>query len=166
MFEVGIYDYDKAFVIMPMEDAQKLLMLGDQVGMVEIQTNNPDKVQQIVAPLQPLVGRSGVITDWRQMNSALFSALDLERVVMFIVVSIIVLVAAFNIASSLIMLVRVEDPRHRDPADDGRDAGAAMLRIFMTVGMTIGTVGILDRAHARHDRPAVPSGRGEPGPVR
>jgi len=142
VFEVGIYDYDKAFVIMPMEDAQGLLMLGDQVGMVELQTDNPDKVQQIVAPLQPLVGRTGVITDWRQMNSALFSALDLERVVMFIVVSIIVLVAAFNIASSLIMLVR---SKTRDIAIL-RTMGAtrrAVLRIFMTVGMTIGTVGIL-----------------------
>jgi lipoprotein-releasing system permease protein len=142
VFEVGIYDYDKAFVIMPMEDAQSLLMLGDQVGMVELQTNNPDRVQEIVAPLQPLVGRSGIITDWRQMNSALFSALDLERVVMFIVVSIIVLVAAFNIASSLIMLVR---SKTRDIAIL-RTMGAtrrAVLRIFMTVGLTIGSVGIL-----------------------
>ena len=142
VFEVGIYDYDKAFVIMPMEDAQQLLMLGDQVGIVEIQTNNPDKVQQILEPLQPLVRRNGVISDWRQMNSALFSALDLERVVMFIVVSIIVLVAAFNIASSLIMLVR---SKTRDIAIL-RTMGAtrrAVLRIFMTVGLTIGTVGIL-----------------------
>ena len=142
VFEVGIYDYDKAFVIMPMEDAQQLLMLGDSVGIVEIQTNNPDKVQQILQPLQPLVRRTGVIADWRQMNSALFSALDLERVVMFIVVSIIVLVAAFNIASSLIMLVR---SKTRDIAIL-RTMGAsrrAVLRIFMTVGLTIGTVGIL-----------------------
>jgi len=142
VFEVGVYDYDKAFVIMPMEDAQQLLMLGDQVGIVEIQTNNPDKVQQILQPLQPLVARNGVISDWRQMNSALFSALDLERVVMFIVVSFIVLVAAFNIASSLIMLVR---SKTRDIAIL-RTMGAtrrAVLRIFMTVGLTIGATGIL-----------------------
>jgi lipoprotein-releasing system permease protein len=142
VFEVGIYDYDKAFVIMPMEDAQQLLMLGDQVGIVEIQTNNPDKVQEILQPLQPLVRRTGIISDWRQMNSALFSALDLERVVMFIVVSFIVLVAAFNIASSLIMLVR---SKTRDIAIL-RTMGAtrrAVLRIFMTVGLTIGAIGIL-----------------------
>ena len=54
VFEIGIYDYDKAFVLMPMQDAQELLLIGDQVGMVEIQTNNPDKVQQIIAPLQTL----------------------------------------------------------------------------------------------------------------
>ena len=142
VFEVGIYDYDKAFVVMPMQDAQELLMLGDSVGIIEVQTNNPDKVGEILQPIQPMVNGRGMVTDWRQMNSALFSALDLERVVMFIVVSIIVLVAAFNIASSLIMLVR---SKTRDIAIL-RTMGAtrsAVLRIFMTVGMTIGAVGIL-----------------------
>jgi lipoprotein-releasing system permease protein len=142
VFEVGIYDYDKAFVVMPMQDAQELLMLGDSVGIIELQTDNPDKVGEILQPIQPMVNGRGIVTDWRQMNSALFSALDLERVVMFIVVSIIVLVAAFNIASSLIMLVR---SKTRDIAIL-RTMGAtrsAVLRIFMTVGMTIGVVGIL-----------------------
>jgi lipoprotein-releasing system permease protein len=142
IFEVGVYDYDKAFVIMPMKDAQTLLMMGDDVGVVEIQTNNPDKVDKILAPLQPLVKGQAVISDWRQMNSALFQALDLERVVMFIVVCIIVVVAAFNIASSLIMLVR---SKTRDIAIL-RTMGAtrrAILRIFMTVGMSIGVLGIL-----------------------
>jgi lipoprotein-releasing system permease protein len=142
VFEVGIYDYDKQFIIMPMQDAQTLLMMGDSVGMIELQTSNPDKVGQILAPLQPLVRRNGVIVDWRQMNSALFSALDLERVVMFIVGCIIVLVAAFNIASSLIMLVRAKT---RDIAIL-RTMGAsrqAILRIFLTVGVTIGIVGIV-----------------------
>jgi lipoprotein-releasing system permease protein len=142
VIETGVYEYDKAYVVMPIEDAQQLLLMGDQVGMIQIQTNNPDKVQQILAPLQRLVQGRAIITDWRQMNSALFSALDLERVVMFIVVSIIVLVAAFNIASSLIMLVR---SKTRDIAII-RTMGAtrtAVLRIFMTVGLTIGLVGIL-----------------------
>ena len=140
--ETGVYEYDKAYVVLPIQDAQELLLLGDQVGMIEIQTNNPDKVQDILRPLQKLVQGKAVITDWRQLNSALFSALDLERVVMFIVVSIIVLVAAFNIASSLIMLVR---SKTRDIAII-RTMGAtrhAVLRIFMTVGLTIGTIGIL-----------------------
>jgi lipoprotein-releasing system permease protein len=141
IFEVGIYDYDKAFVIMPMKDAQELLMLGDQVGMVEIQTNNPDKVQEIIAPLQSLVRGHGVIVDWRQMNSALFQALEVERVAMFVVLSLIVLVAVFNILSSLIMLVRAKT---RDIAIL-RTMGASrrgMMKVFMTVGVTIGTLGI------------------------
>jgi len=141
IFEVGIYDYDKAFVLMPMAQAQELLMLGDQVGMVEIQTSDPDKVQQIVAPLQPVVRGRGIITDWRQMNAALFQALEVERVAMFVVLCIIILVAAFNIASSLIMLVRAKT---RDIAIL-RTMGASrrgVRRIFMTVGLTIGIVGI------------------------
>src|SRR3954454_14748422 len=141
VFEVGIYDYDKAFGIMPMQDAKQLLMLGDDVGIIEIQTNKPDKVEEILAPLQPIVRGHGAIVDWRQMNSALFEALDLERVVMFIVGCIIVLVAAFNIASSLIMLVRAKT---RDVAIL-RTMGAtrrSVLKIFMTVGVTIGLIGI------------------------
>jgi lipoprotein-releasing system permease protein len=124
-----------------MQDAQELLLMGDQVGMVEIQTRNPDKVEQILSPLRRLVQGRGVIVDWRQMNSALFSALEVERIAMFIVLCLIILVAAFNIASSLIMLVRAKT---RDIAIL-RTMGAsrqAMTRIFMTVGLTIGTVGI------------------------
>ena len=142
IFEIGVYDYDKAFVIMPMHDAQQLLLMGDQVQMVEIQTSNPDKVQQIVAPLQKLVQGKAQIVDWRQMNSALFQALEVERVAMFVVLSLIVLVAVFNILSSLIMLVRAKT---RDIAIL-RTMGASrrgMMKVFMTVGVTIGTLGIV-----------------------
>ena len=142
IFEVGIFEYDKAFVIMPMQDAQTLLMLGDQVGMVEVQVDDPDNVGETLAPLQPLVKGKGIIVDWRQMNSALFEALEVERIAMFVVLCIIILVAAFNIASSLIMLVRAKT---RDIAIL-RTMGASrksMLRIFMTVGLTIGAVGIV-----------------------
>jgi lipoprotein-releasing system permease protein len=142
VFEIGVYDYDKAFVILPMQDAQQLLLMGDQVGMIEIQTSNPDKVQQILAPLQKLVQGKGVITDWRQMNSALFQALEVERVAMFVVLSLIVLVAVFNILSSLIMLVRAKT---RDIAIL-RTMGASrrwMMKVFMTVGVTIGSLGIV-----------------------
>ena len=145
IFEVGIFEYDKAFVVMPMQDAQTLLMLGDQVGMVEVQVDDPDNVGEILAPLQPLVKGKGIITDWRQMNSALFEALEVERIAMFVVLCIIILVAAFNIASSLIMLVRAKT---RDIAIL-RTMGASrrsMLRIFMTVGLTIGAVGIVTGA--------------------
>jgi lipoprotein-releasing system permease protein len=141
VFETGIYEYDKAFVIMPMQDAQTLLMLGEQVGMIEVQTDNPDKVGKILAPLQSLVQGKGVIADWRQMNSALFEALQVERIAMFVVLCIIILVAAFNIASSLIMMVR---SKTRDIAIL-RTMGAsrqAMTKIFMTVGLTIGFIGI------------------------
>jgi lipoprotein-releasing system permease protein len=142
IFEIGVYDYDKAFVILPMQDAQQLLLMGDQVGMIEIQTSDPDKVQAILAPLRKLVQGKGVVTDWRQMNSALFQALEIERVAMFVVLSLIVLVAVFNILSSLIMLVRAKT---RDIAIL-RTMGASrhgMMKVFMTVGVTIGSLGIL-----------------------
>jgi lipoprotein-releasing system permease protein len=142
VFEVGVYDYDKSFVILPMQDAQQLLLMGDEVGMIEIQTGNPDRVQEILAPLQSLVRGRGVIVDWRQMNSALFQALEVERVAMFVVLSLIVLVAVFNILSSLIMLVRAKT---RDIAIL-RTMGASrrgMMKVFMTVGVTIGSLGIV-----------------------
>lgn len=142
IFEVGVYDYDKAFVVMPMEDAQNLLLLGDAVGMVEIETTDADKVGQILSPLAERVGTRGIVADWRSMNATLFEALEVERVVMFWILSLIILVAAFNILSSLIMLVRAKT---RDIAIL-RTMGAArmsMLRVFMTVGVTIGTLGTL-----------------------
>ncbi len=142
IFEIGVYDYDKAYVIMPMEDAQTLLLMGDTVGMVELQTDNPDKVAQILAPLAQKVGRLAVISDWRQMNAQLFDALAVERVAMFTVLCIIILVAAFNIASSLIMLVRAKTRDIAIMRTMGATRGA-MMRIFMTVGVTIGALGIV-----------------------
>jgi lipoprotein-releasing system permease protein len=141
IFEVGVYDYDKAFVIMPMEDAQTLLLLGDAVGMVEIDTVDPDQVGPILAPLAEKVGNKGVVSDWRTMNASMFEALAVDRVVSFVVLSLIILVAAFNILSSLIMLVRAKT---RDIAIV-RTMGASrasLVRIFMTVGVTIGALGI------------------------
>jgi lipoprotein-releasing system permease protein len=142
IFEVGVYDYDKAFVIMPIERAQILMLLGDEIGIIEIKTENPDKVNEILAPLLPKLENKGLIVDWKSMNASLFEALAVERVAMFVVLSIIVLVAVFNILSSLIMLVRAKT---RDIAIL-RTMGASrksLLRIFMTVGLLIGSSGIV-----------------------
>jgi lipoprotein-releasing system permease protein len=141
IFEVGVYDFDKIFVVMPMEDAQTLLLLGDAVSMVEMDTDDPDQVQRIVAPLADTVNRQGQLVDWRQMNRELFEALSVDRVVSFTVLSIILVVASFNIVSSLIMLVR---SKTRDIAVL-RTMGATrggLMRIFVTVGTTIGALGV------------------------
>ncbi|MFV0622637.1 lipoprotein-releasing ABC transporter permease subunit [Sphingomonas sp. ac-8] len=141
IIEVGVYDYDKAFVIMPLEDAQTLLMMGDGIGMIEIDTVDADRVEQIMAPLVDKVGNRGQIVDWRQLNSQLFEALAVDRIVTFTVLSIIILVAVFNILSSLIMLVRAKT---RDIAIL-RTMGASrasLLRIFMIVGTTVGALGV------------------------
>jgi len=142
IFEVGLYDFDKAFVIMPMDEAQNFLLMGDRVGMIEVSTVDADRVGEILAPLAGEVANRAIVNDWRSMNSALFEALQIERVVMFIVLSLIILVAAFNILSSLIMLVRA---KHRDIAIL-RTMGATrrgVLKVFLTVGLTIGVLGIL-----------------------
>jgi len=99
IFEVGVYDYDKAMVVMPIEDAQTLLLLGDVVGMIEVETVDADRVGQILQPLAAKVAGRAVVTDWRQMNASLFEALAVERIAMFGVLSIIVLVAGFNLLS-------------------------------------------------------------------
>jgi len=140
IFEVGVYDYDKAFVVMPIEDAQTLLLLGDSVGMVEIDTTDPDRVQQILQPLADKLGARGQLTDWRMMNAQLFDALQIDRLVTFTVLSIIILVASFNIVSSLIMLVRAKTRDIAVLRTMGATRGSLM-RIFVTVGTTIGTVG-------------------------
>jgi lipoprotein-releasing system permease protein len=140
IFEIGVYDFDKAYVVMPIEDAQTLLLMGDTVGMVELETVDADQVGPILQPLRDALTRGAVVSDWRSMNAQLFEALAVERVAMFVVLCIIILVAAFNIASSLIMLVR---SKTRDIAIL-RTMGAtrgAMLRIFITVGTTIGALG-------------------------
>ncbi|MBS0475275.1 MAG: lipoprotein-releasing ABC transporter permease subunit [Proteobacteria bacterium] len=142
IFEIGIYDYDERFVVMPLEDAQTLLLSGDSIGMIEVQVNDPDRVQQILDPVRQKLSGQAVINDWKTINASLFEALAVERVAMFVVLSIIVLVAVFNILSSLIMLVRAKT---RDIAIL-RTMGAtrrSLLKIFVTIGFVIGSLGTL-----------------------
>ncbi len=140
VFEIGVYDFDKAYVVMPMEDAQLLLLSGDQIGMIEIKVTDPDKVGEILKPLSEKVAAQAIISDWRSMNASLFEALSIERVAMFVILSLIILVASFNIVSSLIMLVRAKT---RDMAIM-RTMGAprdAVMRIFIAIGLSIGVAG-------------------------
>jgi lipoprotein-releasing system permease protein len=142
IFEVGVYDYDKAFVLMPIENAQTLLMLGDAVAMIALQTTDPDNVGEILRPLVPKVGTQGLITDWRQMNATIFEALQVERIAMFVVLSIIVLVAVFNILSSLIMLVRAKTRDIAILRTMGATRGG-LIKVFVTIGTAIGALGIV-----------------------
>ena len=142
IFEIGVYDFDKAYVVMPMEDAQLLLLTGDQVQMIEVKTTDPDKVGEILQPLAEKVAAKAVVSDWRSMNASLFEALSIERVAMFVILSLIILVASFNIISSLIMLVRAKT---RDMAIL-RTMGAprdSVMRIFMAIGLSIGIAGTI-----------------------
>ena len=140
IFEIGVYDYDKAYIIMPIEDAQTLLLMGDAAGIVEVNTVDPDRVGEILKPLADKIGGRAVIADWRMMNAQLFEALAVERVAMFTVLSIIILVAVFNILSSLIMLVRAKTRDIAILRTMGATRGGLM-RIFIVVGTTIGALG-------------------------
>ncbi|MDT8279668.1 MAG: lipoprotein-releasing ABC transporter permease subunit [Erythrobacter sp.] len=140
IFEVGIYDYDEKFVVLPIKDAQTLLLMGDQIGMIEVTVDDPDRVGQILEPLAAQLTGKAVIADWKTINSALFEALQVERVAMAFALSFMVLVAAFNILSSLVMLVRAKT---RDIAIM-RTMGAtrrSLLKIFVTTGTTVGAIG-------------------------
>ena len=140
IFEIGVYDYDERFVVMPMQDAQTLLLLGDSVGMIEVQVDDPDVAAETLAPLGEKLAGKAVVSDWKTINASLFEALAVERVAMFVVLSIIVLVAVFNILSSLIMLVRAKT---RDIAIL-RTMGAtrrSLLKVFVTIGFVIGALG-------------------------
>ena len=140
IFEVGVYDYDGAFVVMPMQDAQTLMLIGDAVSMIEVTVNDPDQVGEILEPVQRAVQGRAVVNDWKTINSALFDALQVERAAMAFALSFMVLVAAFNILSSLVMLVRAKT---RDIAIM-RTMGAtrqSLMKIFVTTGFTVGAIG-------------------------
>ena len=142
IFEVGVYDYDDAFVVMPIPNAQTLLLMGDSIEMIEVTTADADRVTEILAPLARKLQGQAVVNDWKSINLSLFEALQVERVAMAFALSVIVLVAAFNILSSLVMLVR---SKTRDIAIL-RTMGAtrkSLLKIFVTTGSVIGALGTL-----------------------
>jgi lipoprotein-releasing system permease protein len=143
IFEVGVYDYDETFIVMPIPNAQTLLLAGDSIQMIEVKTVDADRVGEILAPLARKLQGHAVVSDWKTINESLFEALQVERVAMFFALSIIVLVAAFNILSSLVMLVR---SKTRDIAIL-RTMGAtrkSLLKIFVTTGSVIGAIGTGD----------------------
>lgn len=142
IFEVGIYTFDEKFVMLPLKDAQTLLLMGDAVAQIEVTVDDPDKVGEILMPVARNLTGKAIIADWKAMNSALFEALQVERVAMFFALSFMVLVAAFNILSSLVMLVRAKT---RDIAIM-RTMGAtrrSLLKIFVTTGTTVGAIGTM-----------------------
>ncbi|WP_046904766.1 lipoprotein-releasing ABC transporter permease subunit [Croceibacterium atlanticum] len=142
IFEIGVYDYDQTFIVMPIPDAQTLLLIGDSIGMIEVKTEDADRVGEIMGPITEKLAGRAVVTDWKTINRSLFEALEVERVAMFFALSIIVLVAAFNILSSLVMLVR---SKTRDIAIL-RTMGAtrkSLLKIFVTTGSVVGAIGTL-----------------------
>ena len=140
IFEIGMSEYDSVFVFMPLTEAQAYFNRAGDVSAIEVYTDNADQIVQYRQAEN--AGRQVYIIDWRQRNASFFSALQVERTVMFMILTLIVLVAALNIISGLIILVK----------DKGHDIailrtmGAtkwAVMRIFLITGSSIGIVGTL-----------------------
>lgn len=142
VIEIGVFQFDESFIGMPQVEAQRFFRAGDTVSNIEIFFETPTMVDQRLGQITDLVGRDGYVRGWRSFNQALVGALETERVMMFLILSLIILVAVFNVASSLVMLVR-------DKAGDIailRTMGASrasIRRIFLIVGLTVGLIGIL-----------------------
>jgi len=141
-FRIGMSEYDQTFVFMPLAEAQLYFNLGASVNGLEVMVQDPDRVNNLFEPLQRAAGPYARIITWQDMNSSLFSALEVERNVMFLILTLIILVAALNIVSGLIMLVKDKSPDIAILRTMGAARGAVM-RVFLIAGASIGVFGTL-----------------------
>ncbi|MGV1757958.1 lipoprotein-releasing ABC transporter permease subunit [Rhizobium sp. P44RR-XXIV] len=142
LFEVGMSEYDSSVVFMPLEEAQLFFNAQGIVEKIELFVSNPDDVDELRPKIEAAAGRQVFLTDWRQVNETFFSALQVERNTMFMILTLIVLVAALNIISGLIMLVKDKGSDIAILRTMGATSGAIM-RIFFMTGAAIGLVGTL-----------------------
>lgn len=142
IFDVGMYEYDANFIYMPLAPAQAFLNMEGRVNTLEITTKDANNTAPLVKEIQRRMGGDYRVQDWQNVNGSYFNALQVERNVMFLILTLIIIVAAFNIISGMIMLVK----------DKGRDIailrtmGASksnVLKVFILTGATIGVVGTL-----------------------
>ena len=140
VFEIGMSEYDAAFVFMPMPEAQAYFNRASDVTAIEVYSTDPDDVDALRARLSEAAGRPIFMIDWRQRNATFFNALQVERNVMFLILMLIVLVAALNIVSGLIMLVKDKSGDIAILRTMGATQGAVM-RVFLITGASIGVVG-------------------------
>lgn len=140
VFEIGMSEYDGAMVFMPLKEAQAYFNRSGDVTAIEVYTDNPDKVVQYRKDVQEAAKRPIFMIDWRQRNATFFNALQVERNVMFLILTLIVLVAALNIVSGLIMLVKDKGQDIAILRTMGATQGAIM-RVFLITGAAIGVVG-------------------------
>lgn len=142
IFEVGMSEYDTSILFMPLNEAQLYFNSEGKVGSIEIYVDNPDDVDALRTKVEEAAQRPIFLTDWRQRNQTFFSALQVERNVMFMILTLIVLVAALNIISGLIMLVKDKSHDIAILRTMGATRGAVM-RIFLMTGAAIGMTGTI-----------------------
>jgi len=142
LFEMGMAEYDRTMVFMPLTEAQRYFSRGPEVDAIEVVVDHPNDIDYYIREVKRAVGPVNHVSDWRARNETFFTVLEVERNVMFIILSLIVLVAALNIISGLMMLVK----------DKGRDVAilrtmgasrGAIMRVFLITGASIGIVGTL-----------------------
>ena len=141
-FFMGMYEYDSGYIFMPLETSQKYLNIGDAVTHIDLFLKNPDDTTRVLDALVRLLPDGFVVRDWRDLNRGFVGALQVETNVMFLILMLIVIVAAFNIVSSLVMLVK----------DKSKDIAVlrtfgvsrrSMMKIFILSGTSIGVIGAL-----------------------
>src|SRR5579871_4492511 len=142
VFEIGMSEYDSAFVFMPLTEAQAYFNRSGDVTAIEVYTNDPDHIDNFRKAVTTAAARPIYMVDWRQRNATFFNALQVERNVMFLILTLIVLVAALNIVSGLIMLVKDKSSDIAILRTMGASQGAIM-RVFLITGASIGVIGTL-----------------------
>lgn len=142
LFESGMYEYDRSLAYIHIKDAQKILRMGDSINGIEVRVNDIYNARNIGGRIVKGLGFQYWARDWMQMNQNLFSALKLEKTVMFIILALIVLVAAFNIASTLIMMV-MEKTKDIAILKAMGATNKSIRKIFVFKGIVIGSIGTI-----------------------
>jgi lipoprotein-releasing system permease protein len=142
IFEIGMSEYDASIMFMPLKEAQLYFSQPHSVTVLEVVLDSPDEVGELSPKIITAGGPTIYVSDWRQRNATFFTALQVERNVMFLILALIVLVAALNIISGLIMLVKDKGADIAILRTMGTTRGAVM-RIFFITGATIGIIGTL-----------------------
>ena len=139
-FYTGMYEYDLKFIYVDLVSLQDFLDIGDQVNGIEVRISDPDDTEPVVAGINKRLGPGYRVQDWKQINRNLFSALKLEKIAMFLVLAIIILVASFSIIGNLIMVV-VEKAKEIALLKTLGSSSGGVMRIFVVQGLFIGILG-------------------------
>jgi len=140
LFDVGMHEYDSRFIYMPLDAAQRFFKTGEGVNAVEVFIDDPDAVRAARARIVEALGAGYHVVDWKRANASFFNAIEVERNVMFLILTLIILVAAFNIIAGQIMLVKDKGADIAILRTMGATRGMIM-RIFMLSGAAIGVIG-------------------------
>ena len=142
IFDVGMHEYDSSFVFMPLPAAQKFFSMPDSVSGIELYINDPDDAPIVKAEMTRILPEKTAVFDWMDRNRNFLNALQVERNVMFLILTLIILVAAFNIISSMIMLVRSKNADIAVLRTMGLGR-TSLLKIFLLTGTSIGIIGTI-----------------------